>query len=320
MSVGRLMHLLETGQYHNCMQEALFLLDAGGGTAADHARICAALCRCRLELGDWQEAERAGELALSSAEDGADADLLASILVDLGTTRMRMRRYAEALAMWQRFCRLLPQMTGAQCQEGTVRQQMAEALHRMGRSEEALRVYAAARRWFGRFGDQASGWNCLRAMIDICLEQGELWRAKPLLEEGDRRLVDVGRRDQVGQLLDGARYFLASGRPDLAAQRAFAGLERAVDLDQQGRAQMLLCQTALDRECPAEALAFALAARVSAMEGHLYGLEFEAAEMIIRLLRTHGSPLMDEVAADFSRQGVDIYDYLSEIAVRRCLT
>jgi hypothetical protein len=233
---------------------------------------------------------------------------------------MRLRRYALALEAWERYERLLPELTGAQCQAGWVSSQKAKALQRLGQADQALDAYVAAWRWFERFGDESSVRTCQRAMMEIHLESGDLKRVRRLLAEGDRRMVDADPSFRTDHLLDWACYLLASGRPALAAGRAFAALEQSTALDQQGRAQMILCQTALQQEKSVEAFAFALAARVSAIEGSHYSLEFDAAEVIFRLLRQHGSELLDEVAADFERQGVNIYDYLSELAVRRCLT
>lgn len=320
MSVCRLVRLLETGQYQHCLKEALALLETGTVDDRNQARIYGAICRCRLELGNSREAEQIGLHALSLAEAAADADLLAPILIDVGTARMRQRRYTTALEAWERYERLLPQLTAAQCQEGWVGRQKAEALQRLGQLDRALDAYAAARRWFERFGDQASARLCQRAMVDIHLGRGDLKRLRRLLAEGDRRMADADGAHRTEHLLDWASYLLASGRPAMAAGRAFAVLEQATALDQQGRAQMILCEAALQQEKPVEAFAFALAARVSAIEGSHYSLEFDASEVIFRLLRLHGSELLNEVAADFERQGVNIYDYLSELAVRRCLT
>jgi tetratricopeptide (TPR) repeat protein len=315
-----LVRLLETGEYQVCLKEALALLDTGTADDSEQARIYGAICRCRLELGNSREAEMIGLHALSLAEALADADLLAPILVDIGTARMRLRRFGPALEAWEQYERLLPQMTGARCREGFVSRQKAEALQGLGQIDQALAAYAAAGRWFDRFGDAASARACQRAMIAIHLERGDLKRVRRLLAEGDRVMPGAEAAIRTDHLLDWACYLLASGRPALAAARAFAVLDQAASLDQQGRAQMILCQAALQQEKPVEAFAFALAARVSAIEGSHYSLEFDAAEVIFRLLRLHGSELLDEVAADFERQGVNIYDYLSELAVRRCLT
>lgn len=320
MSVGHLVRLLETGQYQHCLKEALALLETDSGDDRDQARICGAICRCRLELGNSREAEVIGLQALSLAEATGDADLVAPILIDVGTARMRLRRYALALEAWERYERLLPKLTAAQCQEGWVCRQKAEALQRLGQVDRALEAYVAAGRWFERFGDKASTRACRRAMIDIHLDRGDLKRVRRLLAEGDRRMADADGTFRTDHLLDWASYLLASGRPTMAAGRAFAVLEQSTALDQQGRAQMILCQAALQQQKPVEAFAFALAARVSAIEGSHYSLEFDAAEVIFRLLRLHGTELLDEVAADFERQGVNIYDYLSELAVRRCLS
>jgi len=320
LSVCRLIHLLETGQFQPCLEEAMALLAAGSEKTPDAARIYAAVCRCRLEMTDSQAAADAGMQALSLAEAGQDIDLLGAVLADLGAARLRLKQYAPALEALDRYLTLLPRLGAASCKEGAVRQQMAHVLQRLGFDRRAADEFTLARRWFDRFGDEKSAWACVRSLIAQHLGKGELREALRLLEEGELHMPGAARPFQSDQLLDWARFLTAAGRPDTAAERAFAALELAEGLEQQGMAQWVLCQTALAQEKPVEALAFALAARVSAIEGQLYSLEFDASEVIFRLLRRHGEELLSEVAAHFEQQGVDIYDYLSELAVRRSVT
>lgn len=321
MSVTRLARLLETGQYKLCLEEANLLLAGGGHDPERKARILSAVCRSCLELADCHGAVAAGRQAAEAAEAAAAPDVLGAVLVDLGTAMVRTRRHQEALPIFRRYLAGLDACTAARCLEGTALRQMAAACRGAGRLQEALDCYERAQRWFQRFGDETAVGECLRARIQIHLDRNEPDRAFPLLKESDRRLVesaDTGARFE--RLLDWAAYYQATGRFDAAARTGFAALEAADgDLSRQCRAQLLLSRTALGQAKPAEALALAFAARVSAIDGRLYAMEFEATDILFRLLEQGGAPLLQEVEADFAQQGVTIAEYLSDRVLRERL-
>jgi tetratricopeptide (TPR) repeat protein len=319
LSVSRLARLLETGQYKLCLEEANRLLAGGEYDPEETARILAAVCRSCLELTDFHAAVQAGEQAAEVAGAAGAADVLGFVLVDLGTALTKTRRYAEAAAVLGRYLAVLPACTAARCMEGIALQRLADAFRAAERPHKALEQYAAARRWFGRFGDEASARGCLRAMTHLHLELGESEQALSLLLEGGRRLTPrpAGDGEFCERLLDWAAYYLATGQHDASAQAGFTALEAVGDnLDRQCRAQLLLCRNALAQAKDAEALGLAIAARVSAIDGRLYTLEFEATDVIFRLLAKGGGTLLQEVEADFARQGVTIQHYLSEQVLR----
>jgi hypothetical protein len=195
--------------------------------------------------------------------------------------------------------------------EGIALQRLAGVLRDAGRPGEALELYGSARQWHSRFGDDASARECLRAMFRMHLSAGKYTDALRLLaEQGDTGDCD--------SLLDWAAYLLAVGRSGESTRAAMAALDLAgTDAERQCRAQLLLCHSARAEGRMVEALEFALAARVTAIDGRLYTLEFEAADLLFGLIRQGGAPLMREVAADFDQQGVNVYHYLSDEAVRR---
>jgi tetratricopeptide (TPR) repeat protein len=320
LSVSHLARLLESGAYEECLALAAALLAEEGHTREGLARIQAAICRSRLELTDYFAAAEAGKVAVLLADEAGAADLLGAVLIDLATAHGQIRRYDEALEAFQRYLAGLPAYTAARCLEGTALQRMAETLRRAGRPAEALTRVQEARRWFDRFGDAASAVQCARAAIRLHLEQGELAQAVPLLQAGDRHAADHpdDREFLSSHLLDRALFRLAAGEYELASAEAFWALEAAGDrLAQQCRAQLLLAQIALARSEHREALTFALAARVSAIDARAYDLEFEASDLLFRLLRERGERLLREVESDYYRQGVDLFLYISERVVSR---
>lgn len=316
MSVTHLARLLETGQFQQCLKEAAALLAAGDHGDESGARIYAAICRSSLELGDDRAALEAGLKAEVLARQSGAADLLGFVLVDLATAQFHLRLFEQALDSLQRYCEGLGTYVAACCMEGIALQRMGDAHRKAGRPADALDCYQRARRWFARYGDEASVLACVRAMVHLHLEGGETASALPYLQESRRGVTD--REGQCNHLMDWTRYYLVTREYDQAAATAFVALECAEDrLAQQSQAHMLLCRAALAQSKPVEALCFAMAARVAAIDGRLYDLEFEASEAVFGLLRSYGAGLLRAVESDFARQGVSVYQYISEEVVRR---
>lgn len=320
MCVSELGRLLQCGEYKRCLEEATALLAAGAHDSEEVARIQAAICRSRLELTDFFGAVAAGQEAVVFAAEAQNYDVIGAALVDLATALVAVRLYDQAVDLFERYLDGLPTYTASRCMEGIALYRMADALHRTGRHRAALECYSRARLWFERFGDEESSRESARAMMRLFLDAGEPEQALPLLLEGDQYAARCpGDREFLGaHLLDRAMYFLAVGRYEESKQEAFRALEAVGDwLVQQARANLLLCHNALALNQPREALAFALAARVSAIDGRLYDLEFEASDVLFRLLRERGTWLLREVEADYREHGVNIYHYLSDQVINR---
>lgn len=320
LSVSDLTRLLDSGEYRRCLREAAIMLAEGIHDAVGEARIQAAVCRSYLELTDYHAAIAAGQKASVLADRAGAHDVLGAVLLDLGTAYSQVRNHTEALNCFQQYLGRLAAFTAAKCLEGAVRCREGASLLAMGRPEAALESYRRAASWYDRFGDEASVQECLHVMLTIHLELQQPDRALPLLREG-RRLAARRSEDlavRCRHLLDQTLYLLATGQYAEAAQVGFAALEMAEDrLQQQAEAQLLMCRAALAQGRFAEALSLALAARVTAIDGRLYEVEFEAAQVMFRLLAEKGLSLFREVEDDYHRQGVNVYHYLSEKVLRQ---
>lgn len=320
MLVSDLARLMESGDYKRCLEEATLLLATGGHDAESRVRIQAAICKCRLELTDFFAAVEAGRLAVEMASEAQLADVVGFSLIDLGRARAEIRQYDAALEAFERFFQELPIFTAARCMEGIALRHMAGTLHKSGRHNEALERYLEARRWFLRFGDVKTAAECSRSAVHLHLEQGAPEYAIPLLKEGDR-YAEAHPQDReflTDHLLDRAIFLMVVGQHQESIQEAFRALYAADDrLDHQCRAHLILSQNALALNQPKDALSFALAARVAAIDGRCYDLEFEASDILFRLLRGRGARLLEELECDYYEQRVDLYHYLSERVVRR---
>lgn len=318
MTVGGELHrLMESGDYWGCLARGKAMLEQEPLADVDRARVLQVLCRCHLALGQHEGAVAAGRLAADLAERHQQADLAGNALVLLARAQVSMRRYPEALATLERFRQGLPEYTAALCLEGAAMQLTGEVLARLGRPEGAVDWYSRAHHWFHRYGDEESAGDSLLALIDLALSAGDLGEAARRLAEAEAR-GDSTPTFAVRLLLARARYLQAKGeeQPSVdAAYQAFLRAEHCSPL--QVEAQLHLSRMAEVMGRPVDGLSFALAARISAIDGRLYALEFEASAWLIHLIRRHGPEPVAELAEDLGRQGLDLYQYLDPEAVER---
>lgn len=310
MSVARLTGLVETGRYRECLQEAARLLAAGIHGPAETARIYACQCRSALELSEYEAAAEAGARAEPLARRTGEADLLGAVFLDVGTALWKLGRHEPALLAFRRYQAGLETYTAARCLEGTALLRMARVSGEAGKLAEATELYRSARGWFERFGDTESSRSCSKALAEALLKAGRPEEARAELSLTTPE-PGAALTEWCDYLLDWAACHLAAALPVPASQAAFAALEMAEgDLPRQSRAQILLSRSAALRGRDLEAFLFALASRISAIDGRLYAAEFEATQVMIELLRTGGRPLLLEAQGELARQGVDLYDYL----------
>lgn len=314
---GELHRLLDSGDYWGCLAEGRILLEQEKLSEAERARVLSLLCRCHLALGQLQGAVAAGELAARLADRNRLWDVAGSARLDLANALTALRRYQEALDSLDRYRQGLPEYTAARCQEGAALQQAGLVLARMGRPEESVGWYARAHHWFHRYGDERSAADCLLGMVDACLAAGDLPGAAIRLAEAEARGTD--EPDFTGQLLLArARYLQLKGEHQASVDEAFKALVLAQPCSRlQVEAQLHLSRMAEVMGRPVEALCFAFAARVSAIDGRLYTSEFEASALLVRLIRAHGPTPVAELSTDLDRQGVDIYQYIHPAEVER---
>lgn len=320
MQVNELVRLLESGDYRRCLEQALSLLAEDSLESAGRARVLHVISRSRFGLTDYFGAVEAADQAVALATEAGEQDLLGFALIDLAAAQSKIRRTAEAIASYRRFLSELDSFVAARCMEGTVLSAMARTLAQVGQPEAALRQLAEAIAWFIRYGDEESAHACRRSAAEIHMAQGHFDAARVLLEQGDHYVQNhlANRTVLVDHLLDWAALEYAAGRHQESVQGAFRALEMCVDhLEQQARAQLLLSSNAMAMGQPKDALNFAMGARVSAIDGRFYQMEFEASDIIFRVIRTEGLALLRELETEYYQVGVDLYHYLSARVIDR---
>lgn len=322
MSVGGELHrLLESGDYLACLAQGRALLAAQESLPApERARVLSVLSRCQLALGDLRGTVASATEAALTAREQRLPDLEGAALLDLATALIELRRHEEALAALDRFRQGLPAYTASQCLEGAALQRTALVMDRTGKPAEAADWYQRALHWFRRFGDEESAGDCLLGSLEAHLAAANREEAGRCLAEVERHArAHLDHTAFTGQLaLARARYLRLAGQPQASVDEAFRALVLAEPLSPlQVEAQLHLSRMAEAMDRPVDALNFAFAARVSAIDARLYPLEFAASALLMRLLRRHGAEPLAELSAEMERQGVDLYQYLDAAEAER---
>ncbi len=316
---GELHRLMDAGDYARCLERGQAMLREHGLSADDRVRVLGLLCRCRIEAGDFLGAVPWGTEAAEQAERLANPDLRGSVLIDLATALIGIRRYAEALARLDQYQQGLHETTSARVLEGTALRLQGDALTAAGREADALARYDAARNWFLRYGDEPSAGECLLGMLAASHAMGDSRLMERLLEEGEDRAAEPAFQGWMA--LYQARLCSMTGQLQASVDHAFRALELAAPLSPlQVEAQLHLSGTAERMERAVDALSFALAARVSAIDGRLYSLEMRASVLLLHLLRRHGGGPLRELEDDLAHNGVDLYQYVDPTEVQRLVS
>jgi len=313
VGTGDLHRLFDAGEYADCLQRGQTMLEQEDLSLHERARLHALLCRCRVEAGDLLGAVTDGEAAIDLAGQLGLPDLRGSALVDLAIALIGLRRYAEALDRLDQFQAGLSASTSARCLEGLALRLQGEALLAAGRPSDAAPRFAQARRWFDRFGDQASVGVCLLGELEAALDMADAPTAAAIIREGEAhyRAVPDDQPFLGRLLLLWARYHELGGKQQEAVNAAFQALELAEPLTPlQVEAQLHLSRLADQMNRPTDALSFAFAARVTAIDGRLYILEMRATGLFLRLLHRHGEAPLRELVRDLAREGIDLYQYV----------
>lgn len=305
--------LMAAGEYQRCLQVGRLLLEEGDPAGEEAGRTWALLCRCYLLAGDPLRALDAGRRAEAIASGQAMADLTAAVLGDLATALATLRRYEEALAVLNRFYRLLPDCTAAQCLEGAALCRHGAVMGQLGRLHEAAARYHEAIRWYRRFGDEAAAGESLQELTQLWLDHQRADQAYSLLLEGDSHLAQYPheRAFHARHRLLRARYHRMAGRWQESTDEAYAALDLSDELSAvRAESQLLLSRNAAEVDQRVEALGFALSARVTAVDGRLYSLEYQACTWLADLVCRYGSAALAELERALEQVGVDLYQYL----------
>lgn len=324
--VEYLVQLMEEGEFEKCLRLSEQMLLRGGMTLVEMAKLNLVICRCRLGLQDSYGAINSGLLAVKLARDLKEWDTLGRALLNVGTAYMGTRQYDQALQHFYGFLENVHLYTTARRFEGAIWRSIGIAHQRKLESEQAIDALNRAYKWFARQGADHSAFSCMHDLIHTYLHIHEknphfAMDQVPELLNQEQRLARKYPSDTFFQgiyLYDKAAHYLRSRRYGRAMVCAMKALDICrSDFQLTSNAHMILYECSRDLGDTKQALGYALAARVEAIRGRHYELEFLAAQAMAEIIRQQGTESIRELDLEYQAMGVDLGQYLSPQLLRR---
>lgn len=320
MAVAYLEELLSSNEYEKVLQLAEHMLGLPIDSAEELAQINHAICQARLALGEPLGAVPAGQMAAKLARDGQLFDLLGEVLLGLGQAHLAVRQYELALAVLFEYFEYQHRYGAAYRLQGNVWLEIGRANLRQGDAKQADWAFRRGLEAARTAADEGLAHRCRQGALEAGLQMGSLEHLPWLIAESGRyvRLHPADVESRVVYWRDKARYAQAKGRHERAVDLALRALDEGRGrLELQFGCHMVLCRSAAALGHHKDALGFALAARMAAIDCRRFELEFEAAEVMFELIRSHGTGLLQELDAEYLSHGLDLTRYVSESALKR---
>ncbi|HWI63951.1 MAG TPA: hypothetical protein VNT75_19115 [Symbiobacteriaceae bacterium] len=321
-----LFQLMEEGEFEKCLRLSEQMLLRGGMTLVEMAKLNLVICRCRLGLHDSYGAVNSGLLAVKLARDLKEWDVLGRALLNVGTAYMGTRQYDLALQNFYGYLENVHMYSAARRFEGAIWRSIGVAHQRKLEPDRAVDALNRGYKWFAKQGADHSAFSCVHDLIHTYLQMRDAnpdssLDPVPDLLEKERQLARKYPADDFFQGIyqyDRAAHYLRCGR----YARAMVCAMKALDVcrsDHQltSNAHMILYECSRDLGDTKQALGYALAARVEAIRGRHYELEFLAAQAMADIIRKQGTEMIRELDLEYQAMGVDLGQYLSPVLLRR---
>lgn len=324
--IDYLVQLMEEGDFAQGLRLSEQQLLRGGMTLAEMATVNLVICRCRLGLQDPYGAINSGLLAVKLARDTHEWDTFGRAVLNVGTAYMGTRQYDLALQQFYSFFEHKHLYTKSWRFEGSIWRSIGVAHQRKLESDRAITALKRAHQWFSRQGIDHSAFSCIHDLVGTYLQihatnpAASLAPVVDLLKE-ERELARKNPEDsyfRANYLNDQASYYLRAARLGRAIVCAAKAMEaRRGDNQLCFHSYMILSQSNRTLGEHKQALSYALAARVEALRGKHYELEFLAAQTMADLIRQQGTEMVRELDLEYQAMGIDLGQYLSPALLRR---
>lgn len=321
-----LMQLLDQGEYEKCLKAAEQQLFKGGYTIAQLAQINMVICRCRVALNDPYSAVPSGLLASKLARDVGDWDTLGRTLLSLGTALVGVRQFDQALHHLYSFFEHLLHYKESRRLEGAIWKSIGVAHQRKLESGRALEAFTRARDWFSKNGMDRSAFSVTHDMLNTHLQLIETDENASVLPVADllafeRAMVKKHATESYyasTHYLDRANvYFMEGriGRAIICAMKSMEVLKNDHLVNFHGHMVLHKCTKALGNA--KQALGYALAARVAALQAKHFDLEFIASQAMAEVIRKQGLEVVRELDEEYRSMGIDLAQYISPALLGR---
>lgn len=321
-----LVQLMEDGEFQKCLRLCEQQLIRGGMTLTELAKLNLVICRCRIGLQDHYGAVNSGLLAVKIARDVGEWDTLGRALLNLGTAYTGTRQYDQALTNFYSYFEHLSQYSASRRFEGAIWKNIGIAHQRKLETKQAIEAFNRARTWFSRRGIDQSAFATTHDLVNTYLQLHEtdpsvsLEPVVHLLQE-EKAIAAKYPMDSYYQgtrRYDEAAYYMHAKRYGRAMVRAMQAMEvRKGDHWLAFHCHMVLHTCTKTLGDAKQALGYALAARVQALQGRHYELEFLAAQAMAEVIRHQGTQVVRDLDQEYQAMGIDLAQYLSPAILKR---
>jgi hypothetical protein len=312
-----LKELVEKEEYERALQVAMEVLFRPDNDLEGLMRVNLIIAECRIRLKDPLGALPSAQLASKLAQDHNYYDLAAEAELCKGSAYTLARQYDEAMAAFFLVIEMGPNLLNRGRMEFASWRYLGYVYERLNQSEQ--QIWALRNAWrLSRHTQPGPERNSLHTMlIHALLSDKKYDEAKSLLTEWRAYLKEHPDDAHAQYLyhLDLCRFALDTRKFRYASRLALDGLDKYKGNPvRQFTFYQSLYQASLGLNRPEEALGYALAARMVAIESRRYDVEFEAAEWVVGLIRTYGSSLVARLDRQYLNQGVNLGQYLAPTA------
>lgn len=322
--VEYLKQLVDEEQWDKIPRYAERLLFQGANlNPEDLAWINFAICRVRCLQNEPYAAIPPGELAKKLAKDRGLWDLLARIFVSLNFAYLQARQYDRVLSGGYEYLQYITYYSVGRNREGHIWMQIGGAYEYTGDYAGARKAFERARRVLELSGDAYWADECRRRLIEVSYHL-DPDHVPSLIEQGESYVADHPNDNlkQALQLYDRAKWALY--KQEYHESTLWA--QGALDATRQHKAPMVegvqfgifmvLSHVSRALGDAKSALSYALSARMVAITGKFFALEFEAANHIHDLLSCGATEAVQTLDREYLEAGLDMTYWLGDVAVQ----
>lgn len=297
MMIEYLEKLVEEKKYAEAIDLSERLIKQGDNTPKELLAISTAQLLARMRADDFEGATSSGLTAVSLARELLAWDDFGFAAGNLGVAHSRLGNSEAAMQWWFEFLAHLPKYRAALRHEAMVWYNLG-TLHVDRDPQHAASFMRKAVDSAKQHGDDRYAHGIRQALIQLHMRTRDWSKVPPLLAQCAHYLrhnpgVPLYNKSRLFHLQLRAEFALNTGRPLRALLVAVQGVSQAEGMELNAYLlHMLIARILLPTQVGA-AVAHALAARQSAVAGHLSGLAREASDFMYQTLDAHPTATAD---------------------------
>lgn len=312
--------MINQGRYQECLSAAEQMLLSGCGSLPELAELNLCVARSRMWLRDYFGAVPAAQLAFKIAKDQVIIPSLIRAIQVLGTVYYYTRQYDNVVNTVYQYYELVPVASQSPAHEGTICNLVGLSQYYKQAPLDAAKAFGRAAACFRQVKDNEAVLRNVIWVVRCSHAVGDYKEARVALRQAMRLSASLPKDNWVHQAIFVQRSENAfqMGRAERGAYLALRALAADVNSykEPKFRALMLLHGYYQKRSEYKDALGYALAARVTALDARLFHLEYEAAEAMVQTMQAIRADDVSALDQEYLSTGVDMSRYLPDSVLR----